>query len=422
MTIQPNSLDSDPFLESLAPRRNGPPVHKRYLSNRPRRYEAYIQAAKTYTFKLENDKYLYIKPFDLGPGNPTYYHEVYQVLNLLRAMDVTPRGRIVEVGSGSGWVTEILLGLGFEVEALEPSEDMIRVARDRIASHTRHPFLDLSRVRFYPLSLEECPLPDGCADAVLFHESLHHVIDEDRGLGQCFRVLQPGGVVGVSGDSNWIPGCRGQEDFWEEVMARFGALENPYTWEYLHYLLDKHGFVGIERYHGVNGLFPVNNEHMTIKDVVQSPTDSRNNRYAADHYNNVIARKPGHGATTTANFRALTLGEVHLIDLGHDKNTRRARLQVKLANRGETTWLHPAPDARSGYVTLALAQKDPRHREALNRCPLPRRLPPGEELVMEAMFDLPEGYQERPWYLDLVNESMFWFSSRGMATVEVRFH
>jgi hypothetical protein len=65
--------------------------------------------------------WLYFKPCDFAPGNPNYYHEVYQVLDLLEEMDVPPRGRILEVGSSSGWVTEILLGLGLEVDAIEPS-------------------------------------------------------------------------------------------------------------------------------------------------------------------------------------------------------------------------------------------------------------------------------------------------------------
>ena len=415
--MQVNTADGCQSQVSPALGRNGPPVHKRYLSNQPRRNEAYTRAAKDYTFKIEKASrdWLYIKPFEASAGNITYYQELYQVLNLLEAMDVPQRGRILEVGSGSGWVTEMLLGLGFEVDAIEPSEDMIQIAQERIASRAHHPTVNLSRARFYPLNLEECPLPDDIADAILFHESLHHVIDEEKGLAQCFRVLAPGGVLGVSGDSNWHPGNRDQEGFWKEVMTQFGALENPFTFEYLKFILEKHGFTDINRYHGANGLFPVDQEHLTIKEVA---------RFSAEWYNNIIARKPGPNVLTSANSPALTRGEIHLIDVGHDKNERRAHLRVRLVNRGETTWLHRPLRSRGGDVTLALAQKDPSRPqpgEALNRCPIPRSLPPGEELVMEAAYSLPEGYQEQPWYLDLINESRFWYSSRGMPTVEVRF-
>jgi SAM-dependent methyltransferase len=208
------------------------PAYRRYLSDKPQRYEAYLQAAERYVGLLaEAEKLsLYQKPFDRNPGNPTFYLSLYQVLNLLQAMDLPKGGRIVEVGSGPGWLTEMLIGLGFEVDAVEPSELMVRVARDRIAASIQHYRLqDPPRITFHCQSFEECTLPDECADAVWFHESLHHMIDEHRALGHCRRVLRPGGVLGVSGDSNWQPHNGAQEAFWEEEMDRFGTLESPYT-------------------------------------------------------------------------------------------------------------------------------------------------------------------------------------------------
>ena len=34
---------------------------------------------------------------------------------------------------------------------------------------------------------------------------------------------------------------------------------------------------------------------------------------------------------------------------------------------------------------------------------------------------LPEDYRRGPWYVDLVNEGLFWFSSRGTVPAEVSF-
>src|SRR5437588_498629 len=81
----------------------------------------------------------------------------------------------------------------------EPCEDMIRLANERVHSFFEHHRIkDRPQVAFHCCTLEECALPDSSFDAVFFHAALHHVIDEEQGLAQCFRVLKPGGVLGVS--------------------------------------------------------------------------------------------------------------------------------------------------------------------------------------------------------------------------------
>ena len=96
MARQTNTADGNQPQVSLALGRNGPPVHKRFLSNQPQRSNAYFQAAKDHTFKIEkaHRNWLYTKPFDATPGNRAYYQELHQVLNLLEAMDV-PQGGLI---------------------------------------------------------------------------------------------------------------------------------------------------------------------------------------------------------------------------------------------------------------------------------------------------------------------------------------
>src|ERR1700720_2632979 len=102
-------------LRRAGPRRPGPPPgerprHRRYLSDQPERMESYLRAAREYVARLpdENRAWLYRKPFDVSTGHPAFFDEMYGIMNLLRAMAITPRGRVLEVGSGPGWGTEIL--------------------------------------------------------------------------------------------------------------------------------------------------------------------------------------------------------------------------------------------------------------------------------------------------------------------------
>ena len=255
-----------------------PPRHKRFLSDQHERYLGYIQAAKTYLKQIggASDDWLFLKPYRTQ-DHREFFTLTYNVLNLIEVMAVPPQGRILEVGSGAGWLTEILMGLGYEVFALEPCEDMIAAARERLAGFIQHHrYRNPPKVHHLCEALEECSLPDESVDGVVFHEALHHVVDEERGLAQCFRVLAPDGVLGVTGEGTWLPGDRRLESACEEEMKRYGTLENPYTFDYLKYLLTKHGFEEITRYHGINGFFPESGGDVPIKQVAQAPAQDRN--------------------------------------------------------------------------------------------------------------------------------------------------
>jgi SAM-dependent methyltransferase len=311
-------------------------------------------------------------------------------------MAVPFRGRVLEVGSGPGWISEILMSLGYEVVGIEPSDEMIAIARERIESAIRHHRLAAPPpVTYHATTIEDCDLPDESFDAVLFHAALHHVIDEHRTLAQCFRLLRPGGVLGVN-EAAWIPGDRTLESQLEEEMRRYGTLENPFTPEYLDWLLARHGFVDVERYHAVNGYFP---ERMGAVALKALPGER------ARLHNNLTARRPSPWPLTTLDRDARTLAEIQVLDSRLDPEG--LCLRVRLTNRGETAWLHKAP--RSGRVTIALRSGD---REA-NRHDLPRTVPAGGSIELDLLFHLPEGAEDAPWELDLVNEEMFWFSERG---------
>jgi SAM-dependent methyltransferase len=392
-----------------------PPRHRRYLSDQPERMEAYLRGAREYVSRLadENRAWLFRKPFDVSTGHPAFFDEMYGIMNLLRAMAITPRGRVLEVGSGPGWVTEILLALGYDVDAVEPSADMIAIASERVDHARRHYHLgDSPRVEFHAEPLESCSLPGDSFDAVVFHAALHHVVDEEQGLGQCFRLLRPGGVLGVS-EGAWTPGDR----FWEEKldaeMRQFGALENPFTAEYLDFLLRRLGFVDLRRYYAINGLFPVEMGDCPIaKAASYRPWDG----------NNLTARKPAPYAATTLDPGARTEAGIEVLESALDRASGIARLKVRFVNRGDTAWL--AESRGAGWVSIALRRGEPGSPgflEGESRHRLPRTLPPGEEVVMDLTFQLPADSFDGAWCLDLVNEEVFWFSSRGTRAPAVRW-
>lgn len=386
---------------------------QRYLSDSETSPEQWLGAAESYVASLSPEQvaWLYRKPYHVAAGNPAFFDEMYQVLNLLKAMDITPGGRVLEVGSGPGWVTEILMSLGFEVDGIEPAEDMIAVAQERIAATRQHHRLVAPpRVEFHCESLEECSLPSGVFDAVVFHEALHHVIDERAGLAQTFRVLREGGVVGVS-EWAWNPGDTELEQALDEEMDQFGTMENPFTQRYLDELLARQGFVELRRYHAVNGLFPVEDGDRTLEEMTEAP---------AAVTNNLTARKPWKNGPTTRDHRSRTTAEIQVIQSAFEADTRTVHLRLRIENTGETTWLKG-----DGLGTVQIAfRSDGLGKsgllEAEPRQALPRDVTAGRDIEVSASFVVPEGYQDRRWFVDLVNEQLFWFSTReGSLAAEV---
>ncbi len=390
--------------------RTAPPRHQRFLTDQHTRYLGYIDAAKTYLKQIggAKDDWLFLKPYR-ADDHREFFTLTYNVLNLLEVMAVPPKGRILEVGSGAGWLTEILMGLGYEVYALEPSEDMIAVARERAAGFIRHHhYKNPPPVHYLCHGLEECSLADESVHGIIFHEALHHVVDEERGLAQCFRVLKPGGVLGVTGEGAWVPGDRRLESACEDEMRRYGTLENPYTFEYLKYLLDNIGFEETTRYHGINGFFPEAAGDTPIKQADQAPAHDRN------HF---TSRKPLAGPTT-ANQRGATKARLQVLSVKREAGFGQIRIAVQLTNDGETTWLYRPRS--SGWVMLALYRGEPGgdgFSEAPYRNRLPRSIAPGESVELDAAYFTPPDGWGGDWRLDLVNEGCFWFNLRVAVSI-----
>ena len=372
----------------------------------------YVTAAERYVANAgaETRQWLLAKPYDPTEGHREFFRLTYNVLNLLEAMALPAGAAVLEVGSGPGWLTELLASLGYRVYALEPCPDMIRVAERRLAACGRHPrFQAPPAVEFLCQTLEGCDLPGGSVQGVIFHESLHHLIDEEKALANAFRILAPSGVLGVTGEGCWVPGDRAQEDACAEETARLGTLESPYTFEYLQYLLKRVGFADIVRYHGVNGFFPESDGAVPLARAAQDP---------APRHNHLTARKPSGAVPTTADVGGRTSAKVSVLAARPGAGERTLRLRVRLVNTGQTVWLHEPREA--GWVTLALfCDAGPAGRaEAVPRQTLPGPVAPGEAVVLDVTFALPEG-ENGPWYLDLVNENRFWFSHAGALAAPV---
>ncbi|MGY1748287.1 methyltransferase domain-containing protein [Modestobacter sp. SYSU DS0511] len=93
--------------------------------------------------------------------------------------------RVLDLGAGTGLLTDVLLAAGHEVVAVDPTPGMLDQLRAR-----------LPQVEAAVGGAEAIPLPDGGVDAVVAGQAAHW-FDVAPAAAELRRVLRPGGVVGL---------------------------------------------------------------------------------------------------------------------------------------------------------------------------------------------------------------------------------
>lgn len=157
-------------------------------------------------------------------------------VKILDALDVSSARVIVEIGAGSGYYTSHLstiLGAGGIIVACDVSEQMLEILGRRHLGQTQ------------PVLMEEfrLPLKDRTADVVLAANVLHEFVDQEGMLHEVFRVLKPGGQVGIV-------------DWKKQEMAFGPPLQERLDVQEITSQLTKTGFAGIAthdlvQYHNV---------------------------------------------------------------------------------------------------------------------------------------------------------------------------
>jgi SAM-dependent methyltransferase len=97
-----------------------------------------------------------------------------------------PAGRALDLGCGAGRHAELLASMGFEVELVDLSADMLRISADRIGVLVPS-----------PADMRNLPYPLGMFDVIVAAESVMHLTHEEIPplLVRIRQLLRPGGVA-----------------------------------------------------------------------------------------------------------------------------------------------------------------------------------------------------------------------------------
>jgi SAM-dependent methyltransferase len=102
---------------------------------------------------------------------------------------------VLELGCGTGLVTELLLDCGYRVSAVDLAEEMLQRARDRVGQRADIRFADAEDP--YPMT--------GPFDAILSRHLVWTLPDPSTAFRRWFRLLRPGGRVIII-DGRWETG------------------------------------------------------------------------------------------------------------------------------------------------------------------------------------------------------------------------
>ena len=111
---------------------------------------------------------------------------------LFEAVKEVAPTRVLEVGCGAGALSaRVQSELGSEVTAIDPSERMVDLTRERGVD---------ARIA----DVQDLPFGDEEFDCVAAGWVLYHVVDRERAISECARVLRPGGrfVAATLADEN----------------------------------------------------------------------------------------------------------------------------------------------------------------------------------------------------------------------------
>lgn len=198
----------------------------------------------------------YTKPFIAQPllGAPLHddssqtgvdkyvlWNELYPILNILKKVDLLPHSNVLDIACGPGWISHFIGKMGHSVLGVDISEEMLKIARERIESEPFPPYpLKKLNVKFLMHDLEESPIPTTeLFDLILIDSALHHFYNPIRALKNISTHLAPSGILAII--EAIIPGGPpGPIEM--AIMEKYHTLERPYTYQQLSQVLALSGF------------------------------------------------------------------------------------------------------------------------------------------------------------------------------------
>jgi SAM-dependent methyltransferase len=342
-------------------------------------------------------------------------------LGLLRLFDLStvllllgcqPGDRVLDLGAGPGFSSEMLARFGYSVVAADP--DLRALAANR-----RRPLFDPRRIdgRIHAVGsdAEALPFTDASFDGVLGLNVLHHVRDLPHVARELARVLKPGAHAVFC-----EPGLEHLEKAeTQRAIREYGENDQPF--DVIAFLTDARTCGFAEANISATlipplRLVPVEEVAMFASGQHPRPHLRESGVLQEVHRCRAYAMLVREGTREKTSRRPGVLRATVVVEniANPIARGRTYHAVARARNIGDTRWL-ATPSDLGGFVTLGckLARPDGRViTDAIGRSFLPHDVHPGGEARIDVAFAVPGDIDPGEYELrfDLVDELVCWFS------------
>lgn len=358
-----------------------------------------------------------LKPFLAGPDFRNFYEDMYKFLNLTQILHLPKGSAILDVGCGSGWLSQYLARLGYYVVGIDISSELLALAQARVASDLspfpNHPL----PVKFILHDIEAAPLAgEVLFDAAICESTLHHFLNPIQSLCNVAESLKAEGTLSVLEGFAPEPSSPAHAHLME-VMAKYQTLERPYSKEQFQKIFELSGFHHYKFLHPVSGFKEAGGAEGYSPFYVDGPA-----------FNYIIASRSGRrlahlgGGTSGRGEENPYHATLAVLDLPGKLSRQELRpVTVKVKNSSEALWQN-YPETQMYVYNLAYHWLDGEGNPLLFdglRTALPVPLAPGAEIEMQARVQAPAAPGEYLLEFDVVREQLSWFGEQGSPTVRI---
>ncbi len=337
---------------------------------------------------------------------------LFDLATVLLLLDCRPGDRVLDLGAGSGFSSEMLARFGYRVVAIDPDLGALTNNRAR-------PLFDRGRIEgevtVTGAVAEALPFADATFDGVLAMNVLHHVPDLPAATHELARVTRPGCRV-VFCEPGLDHMHAGET---QRAVMEHGETDQPF--DVLAFLSAARGLGFPEAMLSATlqsplRLLPVQEvdlyasgqhprPHMTPKGVL----DELHRRHA---YGMLVR---GGVRPRTSRYPGRLEAAITVLDVPRElRRNETYAVEVDLVNAGDSIWLSEA-STLGGFVTVGCKLLHPDGRlvnDAIGRTTLPTDVHPGETIQVTMTLSVSDRVAAGSYVLriDLVNELVAWFS------------